>query len=141
MSIKRRLTGRFRCTMQRDNTGKMVTMLRRIHRADERRLSVCKPDLLGDGPGTALDMPGIGCFGPLRHSDGRREQQGNYDARHENLTSKLSDRQPVSVERNVELQIVCHRKIAMLVGNSLTTFVKPILPTVAHGSPTKSSAR
>jgi hypothetical protein len=30
------------------------------------------------------------------------------------LTSKLSDRQPVTIERHVELQIVCHRKIAEL---------------------------
>jgi hypothetical protein len=59
--------------MQRDNSGKMVTMLRQVYRSDELRLSVCKPDVLGDGPGTAFHMPGIGCFGPLRRTDGRRE--------------------------------------------------------------------
>jgi hypothetical protein len=45
------------------------------------------------------------------------------------ITSKLSDRQPVSVERHVELQIVSHRKIAVLVGGSLQRLVRPNVST------------
>jgi len=44
--------------------------------------------------------------------------------------SKLSDRQPVSVERHVELQIICHRKIAVLICGSLQRLVRPILPGI-----------
>jgi len=46
------------------------------------------------------------------------------------LMSKLSDRQPVSVERHVELQIICHRKIAVLICGSLQRLVRPILPGI-----------
>ena len=46
------------------------------------------------------------------------------------LMSKLSDRQPLSVERHFELQIICHRKIAMLICGSLQRLVRPILPGI-----------
>jgi hypothetical protein len=42
------------------------------------------------------------------------------------MASKLSDRQPVSVERHFELHIVSHRKIAVLVGGALLRVVRPI---------------
>jgi hypothetical protein len=40
--------------------------------------------------------------------------------------SKLSGRQPVSVKRHAELQIVRHRNIAVLVAGLLQRLVRPI---------------